>query len=269
MKNNENTSDDVLSKRLASIDCVDECVASKQPPLPFLKAVYIGGPSAVGKTTTMKKIKSRYRWARVANVNFQNLYSLYGGDAARVVHHLLYCRNEMMIYEHTDECTALYRVVHRYMRPSELTKEVVHSCYRDCVNALTKPSASTIFVMLDTTKSFLQRYEHRLTTDYNGIDYNDLKYLYLQVAAYLAFLTKRHLYPFMRVLIATDDYNSDTTPPSPRVFGKSDDYDLIPLLHGLIDAKNDTVVEKFDYDEVSKIVADCHISRVDDSTELS
>lgn len=268
MKHKVNMTDDndVLSKRLAT---VDESVVSKQPPPPLLKAVYIGGPSAVGKSTAMNKIKSTYRWARVANVNFRNLFTLYGGDTARAVHHLLYCRNEPMIYEHTDECTALYRVVHRHMRGAELTKEIVQSCYRDCVNALTNPSSSTLIVMLDTTKSYLQRYEHRLATDYNGIDYRDTRYLYLQVAAYLAFLTKRHLYPFMRVLIATDDYNNDTGPPSPRVFGKPDDYDLVPLLHGLIDAENDTVVETFDFDEVSKTVADCHISRADESLDLS
>lgn len=288
--------DDVLSKRLASFgdDNYYNYAASKrsnkqhyngrqkQPPR-LLKAVYIGGPSAVGKSTTMKNIKARYSWARVANVNFQNLFSLYGGDAARAVHHLLHYRSAPMIYEHTDECTSLYRIVHRYMCQRDagtLTKEDVHSCYRECVNALTKQSASTMIIMLDTTKSFVQRYEHRLAADYNGIDYKDLRYLYFQVAAYLAFLTKRHLYPFMNVLIATDNYNCDKSTttatattadssPSARMFGKPDDYGLIPLLHSLIDAKNDIVADKFDYDTVSRIVADCHISRVDDSLELS
>lgn len=259
--------DDALSKRLASVGCCDR--AQKQPP-PLLKAVYIGGPSAVGKSTTMKNVKARYSWARVASVNFQNLLSLYGGDAARAAHHLVYCRNNPMIYEHTDECTALYRIVHKYMRQTESTKEDVHSCYRECVNALTKPSINTMIIMLDTTNAFVQRYEYRLVSDYNGIDYNDIRYLYFQVAAYLAFLTKRHLYPFMSVLIATDDYNCDAAAAaSPRMFGKTDDYGLIPLLHSLIDAKNDIVVDKFDYDTVSRIVADCHISRVDDSLELS
>ena len=75
--------------------------------------------------------------------------------------------------------------------------------------------------------------------------------MHFQVAAYLAFLTKRHLYPFMSVLIATDDYDSTA---SPRMFGEADDYGLIPLLHSLIDTKNDIVSDKFDYDTVSRIV---------------
>lgn len=248
---------DVLSERLASFGGRD---LRKRPPL---KAVYIGGPSAVGKSTTMKRIKASFPWARVANVNFRDLYALYGGDAAEAAHHLVSRRNAPMIYEHTNECTTLYRIVHEYMRRAKDSfKEDVHSCYRECADALNKPSADTMIVMLDTTKSFVQRYERRLATDYNGIDYRDPRYLYFQVAAYLAFLAKRHLYPFMIVSIAAET-------GSPSLFGEPDDCGLIPLLHGLVDRKRDIVADELDFDAVSRIAADCHISRVDESSELS
>lgn len=193
-----------------------------------LKPVFVGAPSATGKTSILKKIKRIYPQSRVSNISYETVWRLYE-DNVQTAQHLLTRRSESMIYEHTHECLALYTIIHKYMtifkekeesfqdsthiddeKRERCVRELLKKCYHECSDLLIETSNQVMVIMLDLSRSFKDRYFERLSNSYNGIDYSDELYLYFQIVAYTAFIEKCFLFPFMSVvLVSDDDKNND------------------------------------------------------------
>nr|AJZ73113.1 hypothetical protein [Venturia canescens] len=223
----------------------------------LLNGVYVGGPSAVGKSTTLNKIRQNYPWARVSDISFETLRR-HHDDPEMVTNYLLTRRDAPMIYEYTNECTILYKIVNRFMQ-RDLNRDNVQKCHRECYNALNEASSHIMFIILDSTKNFKTRYYKRLCNASNTINRDHDKYLILQLAAFLALLGKRHLYPFMSVMVIHE---------AGRILGEEDTYGL-DTLFATYHSDNDYAIATFDCDRLVEFIVDAHISHAEDILELS
>lgn len=214
----------------------------KLPKSYKFRTVFVGAPSCTGKSTILNYIKSHYECSDVSNISYDALWSRTHDDSI-ISDIMANQRNDSKIYEHTYECSALYRIIHEYMKNQHLLnlfrnadRATVDLFYNRCVSTLRcADNISNIvrFVLLDVTPAYKQRYYERLNNTYNGIDYRDDAYLYLQILAFLAFIENIEMFPRMTVIIAIDDNDDDDRPS--EMFGEEDRYGIKRRIRTVLD----------------------------------
>ncbi|ABO45407.1 putative guanylate kinase [Gryllus bimaculatus nudivirus] len=169
--------------------------------------VFVGGPSAVGKTTLLNYIYERYEDARVSDMSFETLQD--GKKTAKeIAEELATKRNEDLIYEHSPLCMKLYQLIFKYKKNlRKKSNDTIVDFWNECLNVSTTPIYDNIFIIIDTTEFLKKRFYNR---SYNNIDWLDDMYLYLQTIAYVSLMRKRHLYQGCRFVVIYDP--NETSP---------------------------------------------------------
>lgn len=151
--------------------------------------VFVGGPSAVGKTTLLDYISRYYENALVSSMSFETLNNKYMGKktAKEIADILENERNCDMIYEHSPLCMQLYKLIFKYKK---LETFKITTFWEECLNLFSSLVYDDIFIIIDTTKFLCKRFYNR---PYNKIDWMDNMYLYLQTVCYVSLMRNRHL----------------------------------------------------------------------------
>lgn len=223
----------------------------------FLNAVYVGGASAVGKTTILRHISRKYKDAVVSKKSYESLYNANVSNflnnkhkksgfeytieeirtmSGELASQVLKCRRHNKIYEHSNECTTLYALIHEYMT-KDLTSDVILDFYQQCCLAINDFSSNKMVIIIDLTEEYFLRYEKRLHFFWNNIDYHDSEeYLTLQMVAFLAMIKKRYFFQDCTIFFIDDGKST--------IFGRPDTFNIrsniMPEINGIIaiDRKN-------------------------------
>lgn len=198
------------------------------------QALYIAGPSAIGKTRLrcyleqynfnkvqskvlqndkiMSKLKTLKDAKWISQLDYENAYNDNDRNhqIARAI--MLNGRTETKLYEHAHECLDIYPIVHELMgkiTTNDVNREKLFAeCFERCDRVLReKYSDHKIILILNTNQQYAVDYFNRLRMRNNNIDYNTYDYLYMQFAGYLAFLANAKNFKNLRLILISENIN--------------------------------------------------------------
>lgn len=176
------------------------------------RAVYLAGPSAVGKSAILDKIIKKFPEIDVSFVTYSALYGSYlNHDRAS---EMLLKRSGLSVFEHSIACPMLYEDIHKNCKHVLLTYSIsknlnsvtdlkyrsmvfdftmhYHTYYRKLTKRFNDSTPEVMenlkntFIIMDLTKNYYERYYNRLEKNYNGIDTPRDVYLFEQIIAFFA-----------------------------------------------------------------------------------
>ncbi|CAK9834274.1 hypothetical protein ANTRET_LOCUS10824 [Anthophora retusa] len=215
------------------------------------QAVFLAGPSGVGKTGLLMSLATMTDidplLPNVSRINYQLLTSdKYGLTEDRANEYLCTKRNDDMIYEHTNQCGLLHKIVNKYIAryrkddddPDDHLRKLSLDLFAECRSMQNHQSTQRIVLLLDIRAShFAVAAKPRA---------------YFETIAYLSMLSEHHLYPFVRAFVLFDRNQIDPNLQSVGIY---------KLVRELSTSKRRKILFVEDLDEVRRFLLDAHLRR--------
>lgn len=192
----------------------------------------------------LKHVSLRYSWADISNVSFSSLKKKYGSDFQKIVNYLINNREYSKIYKHCNIDLILIKTVNAYInRQVTITKYVLDDIYNECSALLHDCDVDitrTVFV-LDFRRCYFES------------NYLYISELLLYAAASLALVNKSKLFPFIDLVLISDDDSLNSN---------DDDIenDAILYLQKCLIKMNLNVFKTIDIEYITKLIVNSHLS---------